>query len=214
MTSKSKSEALATAQEWHMGQAPATFVKVLEPSLSLRDRSKARCQRDVNRRPQPTATRKPENGCTRPDQGLAATHRNHLRRNGKEGVNGSSPLEGFAEGPCKWRFHVPRVPTARAGTRGAEHWVDAADGKINGESSVRRELMRGPQARSVARASGTALEGSRPIGTDPGGSPEIRNARRGCPSGRSNAARARTGCGLRRRSRRRCVPDGGWLGPR
>ena len=85
-------EAPADDEQVEVGRSdPATFVKVLEPSLSLRDRSEARCQRDVNRRPQPTATRKPEDGCTRPDQGLAATCRNRLRRNGKEGVQGSSP---------------------------------------------------------------------------------------------------------------------------
>ena len=58
-----------------------------------------RCQRDVNQRPQPTATRGPESGGNQRDLRLAETRRNHLRRNGKEGVNGSSPLEGFTKYP-------------------------------------------------------------------------------------------------------------------
>ena len=55
------------------------------------------CQRDVNQRPKPTATRKPETGSHSAGYGLAGNRRNHLRRNGKEGVQRFSPSEGFCE---------------------------------------------------------------------------------------------------------------------
>jgi hypothetical protein len=50
-----------------------------------------RCQREVNQRPKPTATREPESGRNQRNRRLAETRRNHPRRNGKEGVQGSSP---------------------------------------------------------------------------------------------------------------------------
>ena len=48
------------------------------------------------KQPQPLS---PKAGVIQRDLRLDATSRNHSRRNGKEGVNGSSPLEGFAEVP-------------------------------------------------------------------------------------------------------------------
>ena len=54
-----------------------------------------RCQRDVNQRSQLTATAEPANGFNQSDLLLAETRRKRLRRNGKEGVDGSSPSEGL-----------------------------------------------------------------------------------------------------------------------
>jgi hypothetical protein len=51
-------------------------------------------------------TREPENGCNQPNRRLAETRRNRLRRNGKEGVDGSSPSEGSAKSAARWRLLV------------------------------------------------------------------------------------------------------------
>jgi putative intracellular protease/amidase len=66
------------------------------PACARRHPALPRCQRDVNQRPQPTATgESAESGSIQRDLRLDATRRNHLRRNGKEGVDGSRPSEGL-----------------------------------------------------------------------------------------------------------------------
>jgi hypothetical protein len=96
----------------------------IAPSRSARH-APPRCQRDVNQRPQPTATGEPGNDPIKPNLRLDATRRNRLRRNGKEGVDGSSPSEGFRGFPgipCLRGSHANVVrgfksrPTAKSET--------------------------------------------------------------------------------------------------
>ena len=81
-----------------LGSALATLLTVIVWSVGLSgvDRSSRRCQRDGNQRSQPAATDEPENGH---DSAGSAGWRQPvatLCAEMVEGVNGSSPLEGFA----------------------------------------------------------------------------------------------------------------------
>ena len=71
----------------------------------LVDRPRAGSARHVN--PMSTSARNqsqpasPKSGWGKPYPRPAEAPRNRLRRNGREGVNGSSPLEGFGKSACK-----------------------------------------------------------------------------------------------------------------
>ena len=126
----------------------------------------SRCQRDVNQRPQPTATGEPESGSIQRDLRLGATRRNRLRRNGKEGVDGSSPSEGFRNSLQMghvWRFlfgqMFPNVPLAFPHVpRWAKPvgWLVVKGfvtdlGELIDRSTIARMTTRGRAPRSVPR---------------------------------------------------------------
>jgi hypothetical protein len=78
--------------------------------------------------PQPAS---PKAAAYQRNRRLAATLRNRLRRNGKEGVNGSSPLEGFKEGQqMAFLLSQRRTPIARSSLKPVPRSVPNISGTL------------------------------------------------------------------------------------